>query len=146
MRRDCHRRHVFFLRSGRKRSVLTQGVIEPCPGKYPVPVRRPWCNTQGGRCFLHRQTCEETKLDQLGAGRVLACQLVQCFIDGNYLVVRSLVGNLDAVEIEAQPVSPALLPSLVASAVQEDATHGLSGGGEEMSATIPTLLLIGADQ
>src|SRR5204863_775691 len=55
-------------------------------------------------------------------------------------------GDVDAVEVEARPPAAALQAVLVAGAVDQDAAHGLGGGGEEVSAAVPLLRLLAADE
>src|SRR5205823_6102090 len=55
-------------------------------------------------------------------------------------------GGCGGVQVNAVAVAAVLLPALAAGGVHEDAAHGLGGGGEEVPAALPAVLVGGADQ
>src|SRR5262249_5653758 len=122
--------------------LLAEGLVEPGPGVGPVAVGRPPGETQAGGGLLLRQTGEEAQLDQLGTRLILLRQPFQRLIDRDHVARRGIVPRRKAVQIPPPPLAAAFETLLVPGAVEEDAAHGLGGGGEEMPAAVPVPVLL----
>src|SRR5207249_1845045 len=86
------------------------------------------------------------ELHQRGGLGVVPLQLVQRLVDRQQLV-HAVVGDQEAL-VQLPPPRPAaaLDPVLASCPLDQDAAHGLGGGGEEVPATVPVLDLVHVHQ
>src|SRR6516164_3785344 len=117
-----------------------QGVGQPGAGKNPVPVGRSVGQAQRVGRFRESHPGEEAQLHQLGRRRVVLRQSVERFIQPEQVVVAGGDQASEAVEIHALPAAASLQPVAIASAIHEDAAHGLGRGGEEVTASVELLV------
>src|SRR5207302_11431762 len=118
---------------------LAQGGIEPGPSEGPVAIGGTADDAKSLGCLIEREPREEPELDQLGTGRIFLRQLVQSVVEDEKLVRGFGEREFDVFEAQSPPTAAALEPAPLAGTVDEDAAHGLCGGGKEMSAALPEL-------
>ena len=70
-------------------------------------------------------------------GLVLTGQAVDLLVQGQELVRGDRRAEIQVIEVDASPVTSPLLPALAAGPLDEDASHRLGGGGEEMAEAVP---------
>src|SRR5262249_29685712 len=117
-------------------------LVEPGLGVGPVPVRRAQGDAQRRRGLLGRKPGEVAELDDFRGDRLLVVQSLQGFVEGHKVVAGLFRFDLQIFQVNASPpaaVADAVLPP---SLVDEDAAHGLGGGGEKVAATVPALGLL----
>src|SRR5262249_57809561 len=112
---------------------------EPGAGERRVSVGGAAGNPHRGGGLVQGQAGEEAEPDQLGTGPVPVGQFLKGVVDGNEVLVRGLVRDEHAVEVDALPTAAAFFSALVPSPVDEDASHGFGGSGEEVAAAVPVL-------
>ncbi len=118
-------------------SLGVQSVVEPGAGEGPVPVGGTPGNPHRGGGLVQGQSSEEAELDQFRTRSVPPGEFLQGVVDGDEVVVRGLVRDEDAFEIDPLSTTASLVSALVPGAVNEDAAHGLGGGREEVPAAVP---------
>src|SRR5262245_27794300 len=125
----------FSGRSGPGAGPAVDRYPEPAAGVRPVLLGGGERDAQRGGRLLGGEAGEEPELDQLGLARVLRLELPEGLVqDEQAVAVPLLRGRLDVVEVEPAASAPGLAGLLVPGPVDEDAAHGLGGGGEEMAA------------
>src|SRR5262249_54011502 len=127
---------TFFCgRSGPAAGQAVDRHPEPAAGVGPVLLGGGEGDAEGGGRLLGGEAGEEAELDQRGLARALRLELAEGLVQGEQAVaVPLLQGRLEVVEVEPAPPAPGLAGLLVAGTVDQDAAHGLGGGGEEMPA------------
>jgi hypothetical protein len=95
--------------------------------------------------FLDGHADELTRLHEFGFGLVLGGEFVERLVHGEQLVVVARGGKLRRLKINALLPTPMTHRALVASPVNEDATHRLGCGSEEASLVLE-YRVIGAHQ
>src|SRR5262249_50431774 len=123
-----------------------EGLEQPGPGQEPEAVARPAAQSQqlGGLLVLGtRGVAEGWQGGRLG---VVLLQLLQRLVDGQQFV-RPVVHRKEAlVECLAPGPAASLPPPFAARPFDQDAAHGLAGGGEEVAAAAPVLVGAATDQ
>jgi hypothetical protein len=137
----------YFLKS-RAFSGFRQPPIEPNARGSPVAFGGWYGDAQGRSGLFQRHPGEESQFDQLCLARHLGCQdrqgLVDCQ-DSIRFLARTRRGQ-GLGKIEAKTITTPAIAFLSSRLVNQDAPHGLSRGGEEVSPAIPVLGLLYADQ
>ncbi len=111
----------------------------------PIVLGRARSNAEDFRCFLAGHAGEVTQLDQLRFDFVFGGKFVEGFADSKELVV--VAGRREVHFLKVHPLLIAAVTNgtLATGAIDEGAAHRLGGGGEEMGAFVPFLILV-ADQ
>jgi hypothetical protein len=112
---------------------------QPQPGVVPLALGGRFGDAQRLGRVRNAQADVVTKLYQFGAFRRFGGQFLQGFINREQLVVGGRLGDLDLLEVD--PLQPVTVPGAIpfAGAIDQDATHGLGRGGEEVAAVLPPL-------
>src|SRR5579859_3557989 len=85
---------------------------------------------------------EEAQLDDLGFNRMLAGKFIQNFIHSQYFLIRIRSGEVQFLGVNSLKAATMANRKFAAGTVNEDAAHGLGGGGKKMSAIFESLLII----
>src|SRR5690349_8733185 len=101
----------------------------------PIGGRPRQAEAAGG--LIDGEAGEVAELDQLGGLRILGGQAGEGLVDQQDLVVRVVDGQVGLEQVDAGESLPALAASLSAGVLDQDAPHGLGGGGEEMAPAVP---------
>ena len=139
-RRNTRQLPVVFFRSGVPPGRWGQRVdlsVQPGPGISPVPLGLPQRDSKDLGRFRHGEAGEEAESDQLGGQGIGRFEAVQGLVQSKQLLVRSLGGRKGFVEVHAPTVAAVLRPTLAAG-FDEDTSHGLGRGGEEVTAAVPS--------
>src|SRR5437667_12630260 len=102
----------------------------------PVVVGGARGNAENVGCFLESHVNEVSQLDQFSFGLALRGEFVERLVHGEQLVVVDRGSNLDLLKIDALLSVTMTQRALAAGVLDQDAAHGLGGGGEEMSAVL----------
>src|SRR5262249_1953751 len=123
---------LFFFAAG-----VGHGGVQPRTGVSPGTVGGGKGDAQASRCLLQGQTAEEAQLDQLRLERTVAREALRALVKGGVPPRGPAgAGGLGA-RLLAPPSAAVLLAPLAAGILDEDAPHGLGGGGEEVPLTVP---------
>src|SRR5439155_372660 len=98
-----------------------------------------------GRLF-QGQAAEEAQLDELGFERVMGYELFECLVQGEEFFVRPGLDQGVKVRVGAAPSAPVLDAPFATGVLDQDAAHGLGGGGKEVGPAVPVLGLSAPDQ
>src|SRR5262249_46372830 len=110
---------------------------QPCTREGPPALRGCRRDRQGlGRRF-DGQAGEEAEFDQLGLLGILGGQPGQRFIQGEQLLRRGLVGEIEPFEADAHSFAGVLDRPLPPGVLDQDPAHGRGGRAEKMAATVP---------
>src|SRR5262245_54630660 len=110
---------------------------EPGPGVAPQPVRAGPGHAEGLGGVLDRQPGEKVQLHDAGGLGVLGGEPGQGLVEGEDLLGRRADRDVLVVELDPLPVPAVPEAALAAGTLDEDAAHGLGGGGEELAAAGP---------
>ena len=133
--RQHHRKFTTQLISLSRRLALRLDFPEePGAGVGPVVVRGAGGNAQDFGGFLQSHADEITQLHQFSFDFALSSQFVERLVHGEEFVFVTRPGNFNAFKFHALVVATVTHGAFAAGLVNEDAAHGLGGGGEEMSA------------
>ena len=128
-----------FIRLRRRTAQL---LVQPSAGIRPVPIGRAHADPQSSRRLLNGQAGKEAQFHHFPGDRFLLGQPLQGLIQSQQFFVRSLVHDVQPVEVAALPAA-AMAEALLASGVlDENAPHPFGGGGKEMSPAVPVLRLL----
>ncbi len=121
-------------------------VAHPGPGISPVAVSG--CPRQPQRLgrLLHAQPGEVPQLHQLSRLAILGCQTGQRLIDGQDLMRPCVDREVGLEQVDAHTFAAMLLTPALPCVLDQDASHGLGGGGKEVAAAVPALDSILVDQ
>lgn len=113
--------------------------MEPGAGERPVAVSAGHAQLERFRGLFDAQAGVKAELDELAGRWIHAYELLERFIQSEQFF-RGFVGRrIDLIEGNALAVAPSFQGELFAGAVDENATHGLGGGREEMPPAVPAL-------
>ena len=98
------------------------------------------------RRFLDGKAGKEAELGHLRRFGIFAGQDRQRLVEVEDGVRIGLGDRLGLREVQALRSPPCFIGLLAAGVVDEDAAHGLGGGGEEMAAAVPVRAPVAADQ
>ena len=126
--------------------LLRQLAEQPGPAERPEAVGGAAADAQGLGRFLMRQAGEVAQLHEPGRVGVVAFQPAQHLVQRDEVVGTGLGGGEVRGEIDAQPSAAVLVGLLATGLLDEDASHGLGGGGEDVAAAIPVLGQVYIDQ
>src|SRR5262245_27003802 len=110
---------------------------EPGPGVAPQPVRAGPGQAEALGSVLDRQASEEVQLHDAGGLGVLGGKPGQGLVEGEDLLGRRADRDVLVVELDPLPVPAVPEAALAAGRFDEDAAHGLGGGGEELTPAGP---------
>ena len=85
------------------------------------------------------QPHEIAKLDHLGLEGIRHCQAVKRFMDGQYRLVGVFDRQRDMIQRHPFQMAPVPRSGLRAGSLNQEAAHGLGGGGKEVATIIPVL-------
>src|SRR5207253_9934576 len=119
---------------------------EPGPGIGPVPAGRPLGKVEGGSSLGETEADEIAEFDELGLEGVFGLEPVQSLIQSEQILAG--LGDGYGVRVECLALHHTAMSggSLLSGAVNEDASHGLGSGGEEVAAVVPLGAAGGPDQ
>src|SRR5262245_17604524 len=131
----------------RPRSALVaEGGDQPGPCVSPVGVGGSRRDAQGGRGRRDGQAGEVTELDHFRGPGLDGREPVEGLVEGEEAWGRTRGRRLIGVEVVAGEVAAAFRPALAAGGLDEDAAHGLGGGGEEVATAVPATVVAPPDQ
>ena len=108
----------------------------------PVVVGGAGGNTQNFGGFVNRHADEVTQFHQFGLDLVLGREFVKRLAHGQKLVVVTRHGNIHPFKFNTLLVTSVAHGAFAAGLVNENAAHGLGGGGEEMGTAIELWIYI----
>src|SRR5262249_43194258 len=114
-------------------TVGVQPLEQPGPGVGPQRVGRPGRDPQGRGGLVAGEAGEEAELDQFRRLRVHVGEPVEQVVEFEQVVGKALAGEDRLVQVRPWPAAAALPGFLAAGLLDEDAAHGLGGGGEEVA-------------
>jgi len=100
-------------------------------------------NAEGLGGFFVGQADEVAKFDDLSFDRMFGSKSFQRFMDGQELVVIAGTGQFHSFERHAALPTAVAQSAFLASAIDQNVAHGLSGGREEMSAILEAIIAAG---
>src|SRR5262245_1758393 len=106
---------------------------QPGPGIGPPAIRRAGRDAEHRRGLVQAQAGEGTQLQQLRLLRLDASETIQGIIQSQQTLVVVRRDEWYGVKVEAAEFAAALLTASPAGMFDEDAPHGLGGGGKEMT-------------
>src|SRR6266446_1558683 len=124
------------------RALWLEFVEEPRPGMGPVVVGGALRDAENFGSFLERHAHEVMQLHQFGFGLVLGGKLVERLVDGQELVIVTRRGHIYVLNIHALPAAAVAKGAFAAGFLNQDAAHGLGGGGEKMRAVCKLRLFV----
>ena len=102
---------------------------------------------EGGGGLLAGQPGEIAELDESGLKGVHSGQPGEGGVEGDEVEVRFRDRDGVVRQLDVDSPTPTVFEALLApGAVDEDAAHGLGGGGEEVAPAVPAVVVRGADQ
>jgi hypothetical protein len=119
---------------------------QPSAGVCPVILGRARRDAEHFRRFIVGQANEVTQLHQLGFDFMFESKFVERVTDGEKLVVGWWRGCIRILKLYALLIAAMTHGALAASAINENATHRLGGGGEEVGAVLKLRLAVIAGQ
>ena len=153
MRNPAAQPATYFFGRAQTASVLGVALTQPIefapqPGASvgPVAVGRALRQAEAPCRLRQRQAGEDAQLDQAGDQRFLACESGQRRIDGQQVAASLIDGQLSLQQVVPLPAPAVLLGLFASGLIDENAAHGLGGGGEEVAAAVPVLRRFGAHQ
>src|SRR5262245_9019625 len=137
------------VQKGDQRSGLAAAlklVVQPGAGVIPMSIGRGGRDATGLTGLVNSQAGKVTQFDESGGRRIVSSQLRKRFIDCEKLVGRSRGCKINGIDVEPLEPPAALVRAFLTCPIDQYASHGFGSGGEEVAATIPWLLNVGADK
>ena len=106
-----------------------------------MPVSGCGGHAEGFPGLVHGQTREVTQLDEPCGRPILAPQLGEAVVEGQELVRRGLRSQINGIDVESLAAPASLLGEFFPCAIDQDAAHRLSSGGEKVPPAVPALLM-----
>ena len=119
---------------------------EPGPGVGPEAVGLARGDAEQLGRLRNRQAGEVAQLDESAAPGVVVRQLGQGLVQGEQVVAGLPARRGPTRRGPCVPVRPRAWHGAAPGALDEDAAHGLGGGGEEVSAAVPMLRFLHVHQ
>src|SRR5262249_41370404 len=123
--------------TSRRLRLLVQPRLQPGPGISPLPVSMGPGNGQGLSRFVDGKSSKQAELGHLGRVGILAAQDRQRLVQVEDLIRIGLRDRFGLGEVQSFAFAAVFFGLLAAGVIDEDAAHGLGGGGDEMTAAIP---------
>src|SRR5262249_2318666 len=119
---------------------------KPCPCVNPLPIGAACGDSQDCGRLLTRQSGEIAQFHELRLKRIVFRQAMQRRVQCQEVEVWRGCDQAVGVRASTLPAAAVLATLLAAGVVNQDAAHGLGGGGKEMPAVVPVRVAAAAQE
>jgi len=122
--------------------VVRQLHVQQRAGEPPLPLHRGHGDIEGGGRLADGHAREVSEHDDSGLARVVALEAIERLVQGQDVDGGSGNGRRHVVQVQALAAATPFEAGLAPGLVDQDLTHGLGGGPEEMPAAVPARLVV----